>query len=256
MRFSIVAPNLNESPYLEHFFLRSLKAQSFKDFEVIIVDGGSNPEDLEAINKYGQIMDIKLLHDPIRNIGYIRNVGCKHAEGEILVNTSSDIYFPPFFLKELNRFFREHPETVALGGRAIPHGSHLPLITYFAYGAFDLLRFLMTCRFMPIKKIRPAGNCLAIRKDVFKSVDGYPEVKINEDGLLGYKLDEYWKQNTHKSCVYSLNFKVWHHVKRFEKQGGLKTVGFYFYVLGLVFPFLRRFLNPLEMRSAKEFSNR
>ena len=256
MRFSIVAPNLNEMPYFESFFLNSLSRQTFKDFEVIVVDGGSTDGCLEVIEKYRDKLNLKLIIDKTKNIGYIRNVGCRAAEGDILVNTSSDIHFDRSFFKRLDLFYEERPELCAMGCRTVPHGSSVPPITYLAYCGFDILRFLMTCRFMPFKKLRPAGNFTALPRDMFEEVGGFPEVKINEDGLLGYKLDEYWKRHGHKTCYFSLNFRVIHHVKRFEKKGGLGGILFYIYVIGHVFPFLKPLLDPIERIRAQTFSTR
>ena len=256
MRFSIVAPNLNEMPYIKNLFLDSLSNQTFKDFEIIIIDGGSTDESIDAIESYQERLNVKVLIDKTRNIGYIRNVGCKVAAGEILLNTSTDVWFDPSFLKRLDLFYEEHPKLCALGGKTLPLGSHVPIISRLGYGAFDLLRFLMTCRFMPIKKLRPTGNFLSIKKSVFDEVGGYPEVRINEDGLLGYKLDRYWLREKHKSCIFSLKFAIHHHVKRFEKRGGITGIFFYLYVFGLIFPFLKPLLDPIERISGEKFSTR
>lgn len=256
MRFSVVAPNLNEMPYLETWFLRSLAAQTFKDFEVIVVDGGSTDGSLEALTKYQKLLNLNIITDPKRNIGYIRNIGCKHAQGDILLNTSCDIYFEPSLLKRLDLFFEDRPELLALGGRTIPKGSRTPFVTHIGHGGFDILRFLMSCKFMPVRKIRPNGNLFAIKRDLFQKMGGYPEVKINEDGLLGYKLDKVWKFHGHKACYYSLKFKVYHHVKRFEKKGGLSGILFYIYVFRMVFPFLTPLLMPIERLSGEKFADR
>ena len=58
MRFSIVAPNFNEMPHIQDMFLESLIDQTFKDFEVIIVDGGSDDGSREICNLYHKELDL------------------------------------------------------------------------------------------------------------------------------------------------------------------------------------------------------
>ena len=77
MRFSIVAPNYNEMPHIQNMFLDSLVNQTFKEFEVIIVDGNSDDGSRETIELYRSFLDIILITNTRRNIGYIRNVGAK-----------------------------------------------------------------------------------------------------------------------------------------------------------------------------------
>ena len=243
-------------PHFEELFLRSLAAQTFKNFEVIIVDGGSKDDSMRAAAEYIPKLNIQFIVDTTRNIGYIRNVGAYRAQGEIIFETSSDIYFPHTLLEDIDREYRERDNLVALGGRTYPTGSTPPITAHIGYAIFDLIRFFMTTRITPIKKIRPSGNFLTIRREVFNELGGYPEVKINEDGLFGFKLDEYLKRNRHKDVMFSLKHKVIHHVKRFEKKGGIQSILFYFYVLGLIFPMLKPILAPIERKSALEFSTR
>lgn len=264
---SIVAPNRNEMPYFKDLFLRSLSEQTFKDFELIIVDAGSEDGSLEALMEYVQIFhekgikhSIMLICDQTRNIGYIRNVGAKAAKGEIIFETSSDCYFPPDLLRQVHNWYHWKPTTICLSGRTFPMGSKISLFSHVGYQVFDFLRYLLTTRIMPIKKIRPSGNFLTIRRKVLEEVGWYPEVTINEDGLLGCKIDEYIKREPSKRSIkevcFHLKFYVGHHVKRFEKKGGLGAILFYFYIFGIIFPMLRPLLKPIESRSAQEFMTR
>jgi hypothetical protein len=73
--------------------------------------------------------------------------------------------------------------------------------------------------------------------------------------LFGQKLDALFEKR-HKSMIFSLELYVGHHVKRAEAKGGIRTVLFYFYTLGNLFPILKKFLGPLERRSAQIFVDR
>jgi len=249
LKVSVVVPNLNEAKYLPSF-LRSLDKQTHRNFEVIIVDGGSTNGSIHIAESFQKV---RLLVDKKRNIGYIRNVGAQFATGDILFHTSSDTYLEPCLLQKVVDYYEEHPELVALAGRTFPLGTSV--IAHLGYQLFDFLRFLFTVGPMPIRKFRPSGNFSTVKREVFEEIGGFPEVCINEDGLLGQKLDKFCESNR-KSVVFHLGFYVGHHIKRFEAKGGLKTILFYIYVLGNMFPLLKPLLKHIERRSAETFKSR
>ena len=257
MRFSVVAPNYNEMPHIQNMFLESLVHQTFKEFEVIIVDGNSDDGSREAIELYRSFLDITLITNTRRNIGYIRNVGAKIAKGDLMVQTSSDIELPKDCLERLDREFRVRNDLVALGGRTVPTGEGNGILCWLAYAGFDTLRWFYTHSIIPMnsRKFRPAGNFLCIPLDLFREMGSYPEVRINEDGLFGYQVDDYTRK-TGKRAEFRIGYSVKHNVKRFQKKGALGAIKFYSYTLALMFPWLGRFTKKLEEESAREFADR
>ena len=257
MRFSIVAPNFNEMPFIQNMFLESLVYQTFKDFEVILVDGDSDDGSREIIELYRNFLDIKLITDDRRNIGYIRNVGAHAAKGELMVQTSSDIELPKDCLERLDREFSQRKDLAAIGGRTVPTGEGNGVLCWLAYAGFDTLRWLYSTSIIPEnnRKFRPAGNFLCIPLDLFWEIGGYPEVRINEDGLFGYQMDDYVRK-TGKRAEFRLRYSVKHNVKRFKEKGALGAIKFYSYTLALMFPWLSRFTKKIEEESAIEFSKR
>lgn len=248
---SVVAPNLDEETNLPLFFI-SLCNQSFKDFEVVIVDGGSKDKSLEIIRKFSLLLDVKLIVDKTRNIGYIRNVGAEHAQGKIIMETNSDTYFEPCLLQKIYDTFKNGQVTF-LGGSTFPLGTSS--FEYLAYHAFDCLRYLASRMPFPLKQYSPSGNLLCLKRQVFKRLGGYPLAQINEDGQFGKTIMQYCRSQATRA-EFRLDLYVGHHAKRFKAKGSLKSLLFYLYVFGNLFPFLARFLKPLERKSGKTFSTR
>jgi len=257
LRFSVVAPNFNEMPHIQDMFLESLVHQTFKDFEVIIVDGDSNDGSRETIELYRSFLDITLITDTKRNIGYIRNLGAHKAKGELMVQSSSDIELPQNCLERLDKEFKKRHDLISLGGRTVPTGEGSSILCWLAYAGFDTLRWAFTTSIIPPnkRKFRPAGNFLCIPLNLFWELGGYPEVTINEDGLFGYRVDAYTKE-TGKRAEFRLDYSVKHNVKRFAEKGALGAIKFYSYTLALMFPWLSRWTKKIEEESAKEFADR
>ncbi len=101
MKISIIIPTYNEKNVILDC-LRSLEMQSVTDFEVIVVDDGSTDTTTALISKL-QITKYKLhvLNQRHEGPGAGRNLGAKHAKGNILVFVDADMTFDKNFLKML-----------------------------------------------------------------------------------------------------------------------------------------------------------
>lgn len=250
---SLVVPNLNEAAYLRKFLV-SLERQSCQDFELIIVDGGSTDGSRDIIDAFEaahpEILIVKLI-DERRNIGAVRNRGAAAARGTLLFHTSSDVMLDPWVIDRIFWSFERNPDLIALTARTKPVSEKI--LCHLAYQGFDLLRWFFTKLPGSMRKFRPGGNFFVIRKDVFCLLGGFPEVCINEDGLLGQKLDPLIGSS---SVKYDLGMCVHHHVKRFEERGSVKTILFYLYVFGNLMPMLKPLLYKIEAHSAEIFKTR
>lgn len=251
-RISLIVPNLNEGPRLE-LFLESLTRQTMKDFEVVIVDGGSTDNSFFIIRDYAFKLNLQYMIDHTRNIGFIRNLGAEHARAKILFHTSSDTYFPPNILTDIVKIYSSNSELICLSGRTFPLKSGV--LSVFAYQAFDLIRYLFTCAPYPIRRFRPSGNFTTIKTDVFWDVFGFPRVRINEDALLGKRVDLY-AGAFNKNVMFCLSLYVGHYAKRFKVKGGVSTLLFYLYVVGNMLPFLKPLFRHIEEKSARVFASR
>lgn len=89
--------------YADYLFdaVGSIKAQTYRNFEVIIVDDGS-PEKHVCEIDFGSVdFPLKIItHETNKGLPEARNTGVKHASGEYLVILDSDDLIEPTFLEE------------------------------------------------------------------------------------------------------------------------------------------------------------
>ncbi len=80
MKLSIITVNYNDAEGLERT-IKSVISQSFKDYEFIIIDGGSTDDSVEVIKKYTDSIDF-WVSEPDGGIYPGMNKGLRHAKGE------------------------------------------------------------------------------------------------------------------------------------------------------------------------------
>ena len=75
--FSIVIPSLNEEKYLPKL-LEDLAAQTYSDFEVIVVDGNSKDETVKRSLEFKKsLLSLEVISSKERNVSHQRNLGAK-----------------------------------------------------------------------------------------------------------------------------------------------------------------------------------
>lgn len=111
---SIIMPVYNAEAYLREA-LESILAQSFTDFELIIVEDGSTDNSRDVINSFTDNRIRVLYNDGNQGIVYTRNRGIAAARGRYIAPfDADDIAHPEKFAKQI-RFLEENPEYGLLG---------------------------------------------------------------------------------------------------------------------------------------------
>ncbi|HJV65333.1 MAG TPA: glycosyltransferase family 2 protein, partial [Geomonas sp.] len=117
MRVSIIIVNWNG---LEHLpdCLASLKRQSFRDFEVVLVDNGSTDGSLAYLRAEHPWVELVELPE---NRGFAggNNAGLAKARGELIVTLNNDTEAEPSFLSELVAVADRHPQAGMVGARIL-----------------------------------------------------------------------------------------------------------------------------------------
>lgn len=93
MKVSFVLPVYNVMPYLERC-VQSLLCQTYKDFEVILVDDGS-PDDSGKLCDELALRDnrVRVIHQENKGLSGARNTGIDDAKGDYIIFVDSDDYW-------------------------------------------------------------------------------------------------------------------------------------------------------------------
>lgn len=114
---SIIIPNWNGEDLLPDC-LNSLKKQTFKDFEVILVDNFSKDNSIErALHLYPEIRILKLE----KNFGFAKtiNEGVKISFGKYLIFLNNDTSVEEKFIEQLVKFADKNPEVISVNPKIL-----------------------------------------------------------------------------------------------------------------------------------------
>lgn len=106
-KFSIIVPVYNVEEYIDDC-LKSIKNQSFKDYEVIVVNDGTKDNSMDIVKKY----DVEIINQENAGLSAARNTGVKKAKGDYLIFLDSDDYIEKDLLKKINDSLDDNPDIV------------------------------------------------------------------------------------------------------------------------------------------------
>lgn len=116
-RITVFTPTFNRAYIIEKLYI-SLCQQSFKDFEWLVVDDGSNDNTEEMFNKWVEDADFAIRYYKTQNGGKHRaiNYGLDLAEGEIFFTIDSDDQLTADALGKMDRWFKDIASNSRLSG--------------------------------------------------------------------------------------------------------------------------------------------
>ena len=123
-KVSVIIPTYNGAKYIKQA-VDSVLAQTYDDYEIIVVDDGSTDDTAELLRPYGD--RITYLYQENRKLPAARNTGIRAARGQYLAFLDSDDFFLPHKLAAQARCLDERPEVglVASGHQYIDEAGRL-----------------------------------------------------------------------------------------------------------------------------------
>lgn len=115
MKFSLILATLGRTDELTRF-LSSLDRQTFRDFELVVVDQNSDDRLVSLLAPYLSHITIRHLRSE-PGLSRARNVALAQVDGEIVAFPDDDCWYPDDLLESVVRFFDAHPEYEGLTGK-------------------------------------------------------------------------------------------------------------------------------------------
>lgn len=191
--FSVIIPLYNKAPYVEKA-IRSVAAQTFREFELIVIDDGSTDNSFEIANQLiGEILIDSTTNPPLgglrgatqlnSGVSTARNNGVALASYPYICFLDADDWWAPTFLEEMKALIEEFPEAGIYGtGYYIVKHSRNRVATIgvddgFEKGEIDYCRVYAKTLCMPLWT-----GAVCIPKPVFEEENGFkPALKLGED---------------------------------------------------------------------------
>jgi glycosyltransferase involved in cell wall biosynthesis len=178
--FTIITPTYNREDLVQ-ITIRSILAQTFQDWELIIVDDGSTDNTEKVLQPY--LSDKRIRYIKKANSGQAQslNLGIQYVNGDFITFLDSDDEAYPNWLSTVRANIQADTGAVCVAAiRKLADGTMLDehLKEYKLFGETMLLKF--TC------------GSLFVRKDALKAIGCYDaELRSNIQTDLGYRLISY-----------------------------------------------------------------
>lgn len=215
-KVTILIPTINNEKDIE-ICLKALSEQTWKDFEILLVDGYSKDKTVEIGKRYGA----KIVYDDGHTRGHACNTGLKYVTTPYVVFTDADCIPRLNWLEELMKQFELHPDTASIGGPNYsppddPDFAKCVDIVYSSKIMTGNARYGVIFEDVVELAHNPGCNA-AYRMNAIKDIHFDPELPTAEDVAFDYKI----KKNGGK-ILFTPYAIVWHRrretLKGFWKQ--------------------------------------
>lgn len=180
MKYSVIVPVFNRPDEVDEL-LESLTGQTFKDFEVIIVEDGSERDCRAVAERYSAALDVKYYVKKNSGPGQSRNYGAERASGEYLIVLDSDVVLPPGYMQAVDDELAAEPAD-AFGGPDCAHPSFTDTQKAISY---SMTSFFTTGGIRggkkKLDKFYPRSFNMGIRRDVYMRLGGFSRMRFGED---------------------------------------------------------------------------
>lgn len=180
-KYSVIVPVFNRPSEVEEL-LQSLSVQTYKNFEVLIIEDGSTETCQSICDFYSDKLDLKYFYKENSGQGFSRNYGFERATGDYFIQFDSDAVIPDKYFAIVEDQLNIH-EYDAFGGPDASASNFTPIQKAISY---SMTSVFTTGGIRGKKKnmggqFHPRSFNFGLSKKVFEDIGGYKITRMGED---------------------------------------------------------------------------
>lgn len=180
MKYSLIIPVYNRPDEVSEL-LASIAAQSFRDFEILVVEDGSSVKCEDIVNQYKDKLNIKYLYKENGGPAMARNYAAERAEGDYLLILDSDTVLPEGYFEAIENYLAQN-DSDAFGGPDRGGDDFTPVQKAISY---SMTSFFTTGGIRggkrKITRFFPRSFNMGVRREVFAKLGGFSAMRFGED---------------------------------------------------------------------------
>lgn len=180
MFFSLIIPLYNRPQEIDEL-LHTLTQQRYKDFEILVVEDGSQLDAREIVESYTDQLNVRYFFKENEGQGFTRNFAFKQAKGDYFIMLDSDVLVPVDYLEKVKRYLEIH-QLDAFGGPDAAHDSFTPVQKAISYAMTSVFT---TGGIRGSKKhigqFHPRSFNMGISREVWEKTGGFLLTRLGED---------------------------------------------------------------------------
>lgn len=189
LQYSIIVPVFNRPNEVQEL-LESLVCQTFRDFEVVIVEDGSTETSQEVAKQFTDRLKISYFYKPNSGPGDSRNYGMRMAGGNYFLILDSDCILPPDYMVEVDLSLKaDYADCFGGTDTALDSFTDIQKAINFAMTSV-LTTGGVRGGSEKLGKFQPRSFNMGISKKAFKASGGFGRIHPGEDPDLAIRL---WK---------------------------------------------------------------
>lgn len=195
-KVSVYMPTYNYGRYIEQA-VESVIKQTMKDWELIIIDDGSEDNTLEIIERYSDHPKIRIISQENKGLNITNNIAIRLANGEYIVRLDPDDFLDENMLMVLSSILDDKPEI----GVVFPD--------YYDVDPegeiIEVVRRQKIKEDVELLDLPAHGACTMVRREILNNLGGYNEDFTCQDGY------ELWLRLIRRHKPYNVNLPLFYY---------------------------------------------